>query len=84
MKETPISWYKNPYIWLIIGGPLLVIIASFVTLYLAITHPDEAIDDYYRKGLEINRTLEAAENNDSLAPAIQARNHAQTGLKHDK
>lgn len=81
MKENATTWYKNPYVWLIIGGPLLVIIASFTTLYLAITHPDEAIDDYYRKGLEINRTLEAGENNDSLAPAIQARNHAQTGLK---
>lgn len=82
-------WYANAYVWLIIGGPALVIVASFITLYLAITHPDPAIDDYYRKGIEINKTLDAQQGaavpvegqTDAMAPAIQARNHAQTGLK---
>lgn len=72
-------WYQNPYVWMIIGGPSLVIMASFITLYLAIKNPDPAIDDYYRKGIEINKTLDA--ENEAMAPAIQARNHAQTGLK---
>ncbi|AKR43076.1 FixH family protein [Methylophilus sp. TWE2] len=78
------KWYHNPFVWLIIGGPLLVVVASFITLYLAITHPDPAIDDYYRKGIEINKTLDAQgqeSQSESMAPAIQARNHAQTGLK---
>ncbi|TXI36509.1 MAG: nitrogen fixation protein FixH [Methylophilus methylotrophus] len=78
------KWYQNPFVWLIIGGPLLVVVASFITLYLAITHPDPAIDDYYRKGIEINKTLDAQgqeSQSESMAPAIQARNHAQTGLK---
>ncbi|MDP8568688.1 FixH family protein [Methylophilus aquaticus] len=66
---------------MLIAGPLAVIIASMITVYLAITHPDPAIDDYYRKGIEINKTLEAAEQNEAMAPAVQARNHAQTGLK---
>lgn len=78
------KWYRNPFVWLVIGGPLLVVVASFITLYLAITHPDPAIDDYYRKGIEINKTLDAQgqeSQSESMAPAIQARNHAQTGLK---
>lgn len=78
------KWYQNPFVWLIIGGPLLVVVASFITLYLAIKHPDPAIDDYYRKGIEINKTLDAQGQEsqiESMAPAIQARNHAQTGLK---
>lgn len=78
------KWYQNPFVWLIIGGPLLVVVASFITLYLAITHPDPAIDDYYRKGIEINKTLDVQgqeSQSGSMAPAIQARNHAQTGLK---
>ena len=74
------KWYQNPYVWLIIGGPSLVIVASFITLYLAITNPDPAIDDYYRKGIEINKTLDAQGDN-TMAPAVQARNHAQTGMK---
>lgn len=73
------AWYRNPFVWMIIGGPSLVIVASFVTLFLAIKYPDPAIDDYYRKGIEINKTLDA--ERDAMAPAVQARNHAQTGLR---
>jgi len=72
-------WWKYGYVWLVIGGPLVVVIASFITLYLAITRPDAVIDDYYRKGMEINKTLSA--ERDSMAPAMQARNNAATGIK---
>ncbi len=84
LSSTPGKWYKNPYVWLLIGGPSAVIVASFITLYLAISHPDPAIEDYYRKGIEINKTLDAQgqdAQSESMAPALQARNHAQTGLK---
>lgn len=73
-------WWQYGQVWLIIAGPLLVVIASFITIYLAITRPDPVIDDdYYRKGIEINKTLN--EQRDDLAPAVQARNHAATGIK---
>lgn len=73
-------WWKYGYVWLLISGPLLVIIAGFITLYLAITRPDPVTDEnYYQKGIEINKTLD--EQRDSLAPANQARNHAATGIK---
>ncbi|MFM9835422.1 MAG: FixH family protein [Methylophilaceae bacterium] len=75
-------WWKFGFAWLVFGGPFLVIVASFATLYLAITKPDPAIDDYYRKGIEINKTLDA--ERDALAPAMQARNHAATGIKVPK
>jgi len=71
-------WWQYGHVWLLIAGPVLAIIASFITLYLALSRPDPAIDDYYRKGIEINKTLDA--QRDGLAPAIQARNHAATGL----
>jgi len=80
--ENKKHWWEYGYVWLIIGGPLLVIVASFITAYLAITRPDPAIDDYYRKGIEINKTLNAQQN--ALAPAVQARNHAQTGVNPTK
>jgi uncharacterized protein len=73
-------WWKYGYVWYIIAGPFLVVIAAFITLYLAITRPDPVTDDdYYRKGIEINKTLN--EQRDSLAPATQARNHAATGIR---
>jgi hypothetical protein len=77
--EDTKPWWHYGYVWLVVSGPLIVVIASFVTLYLAISRPDPAIDDYYRKGMEINQTLDA--QRDRLAPAMQARNHAATGIR---
>ena len=78
-------WWRYGHVWLIISGPLLVVIAGFVTAFIALRNPDPVIaEDYYRQGLEINKTLNDPKR--SLAPAQQARNHAATPqdvpLKH--
>lgn len=73
-------WWKYGYVWLLISGPLLVIIAGVITIYLAVSQPDPVVDEnYYQHGIEINKTLD--ERRDSMAPAGQARNHAATGIK---
>jgi len=64
---------------MVVAGPAIVVVASFITLYLAVVGKDPVLDeDYYRKGIEINKTL--ASNPSSLAPADLARNHAATGV----
>jgi hypothetical protein len=69
---------------MVIAGPALVVVASCFTFYLASSSKDPVVDeDYYRKGIEINKTLEANESN-SMAPATQARNHAATGVNVPK
>lgn len=74
-----LPWWKFGHVWLVVAGPLVVVVASFITLYLAMTRPDPVLDqNYYQKGLTINQSL--ADDRKSLAPAIQARNHAQTGV----
>jgi len=50
-------------LWLVIGGPLAVVAASFVTLALALMHPDPVIQ------------AEGA-STQAEQPAVQARNHA--------
>lgn len=76
LASTP--WWKFGHVWLVIAGPAVVVVAGFVTLFIALSWPDPVVaDDYYRQGIEINKTLEAGDA--SLAPAIQARNHAATG-----
>lgn len=73
-------WWKYGHVWLVISGPAIVVVASCITYYLAAVGQDPVLDeDYYRKGVEINRTLQ--DNPASLAPATQARNHAATGVK---
>ncbi|MEY4267909.1 MAG: hypothetical protein RIS90_2444 [Pseudomonadota bacterium] len=81
--ETPPPWWKFGHVWLVLSGPLVVVVASFVTLYLAVTRPDPVVsEDYYRQGLNIN-PLRADGRDASLAPALQARNHAATGRVPD-
>jgi hypothetical protein len=77
---TPATqWWKFGHVWLVIAGPAIVVVASFITFYLAASGKDPVVDeDYYRKGIEINKTLQ--DNPASLAPATQARNHAATGV----
>ena len=68
-------WWRFPLVWMVIGGPGVVVVASFVTLWLALGTPDPVVDpDYYRKGVEINRTLA----DKKLMPAVAGRNHAAT------
>lgn len=70
-------WWRFPHVWLVIGGPAVVVVAGFVTAYIALRAPDPVIDpDYYRHGVEINNRLSEAEK--SQAPALTGRNHALT------
>jgi len=77
-KNIEQPWWKFGYVWLIIAGPLSVIIASIITVSYAINTPDPAIEDYYVKGQNINKTLAAKK----MAPAVKGRNHAATGVSH--
>lgn len=77
--EVPQKWWKFGHVWMVVGGPAIVIVASFITLYLAVSRPDPVMDEnYYQKGIEINKTLGGTPS--SAAPAMQARNHAATGV----
>ena len=52
-------WQKEPFVWMLISFPLAAVVGGFVTLYLAIVSYDGLIvDDYYKRGLEINRVLD--------------------------
>jgi len=78
-NEAPQPWWKFGHVWMVFGGPAVVVVASFFTLYLAVTRPDPVMDEnYYQKGLEINKTLGGTPS--SAAPAMAARNHAATGV----
>jgi len=55
--RTP--WYRQRWPWLLMLGPAIVVVAGFATLYLAFRSDDGLVaDDYYRRGLAINQTLD--------------------------
>ena len=62
------SWYREPWPWLLMTGPAIVIVAGFYTLWLAIQSDDGLVaDDYYKRGLAINQTLLRAQRAEQLA-----------------
>ncbi len=70
-------WWRHGHVWLVIAGPVVVVLAGVATVWIAVRTPDPVVAvDYYRRGIEINKTL--AEQGRGLAPALQARNHAAT------
>lgn len=63
----PLPWYRHRAPWLLMAGPLVVVVASFITIWLAIRTDDGLVtNDYYRKGLAINQTLKLSERARSL------------------
>lgn len=57
-EKSPIRWYREPYVWLIILFPLLSVIMGFTMLTLAIKSDDGmVVDDYYKRGMAINEIL---------------------------
>ena len=67
------AWWRVGFVWLVIGGPLLVVVASLCTLVIAIRGADERVDE----PAEHAHTLRAAT---TQTPAMEARNHAATPL----
>jgi hypothetical protein len=66
--------------WLVVGGPLVVIVAGFVTLAIAVKNPDPVLNKSdYERDLAAAQRLEGQARLDAMAklqPAHQARNHA--------
>ncbi len=72
-------WWAHGHVWLLIAGPATVIVAGVITLVLALRTPDPLVaEDYYRRGVEINKTLAERDGGKAMMPAVQGRNHALT------
>ncbi len=59
LREDSEPWYRQFWPWFLIALPATVVVAGFVTLYIANRHADDlVVDDYYKDGLAINQQLE--------------------------
>lgn len=51
-------WYRQRWPWLIMAGPLAVLVAGAVTTWIAFASADGLVaEDYYKQGMAINRRL---------------------------
>lgn len=71
--------------WLVVGGPLVVVVAAIITAVIAVKGADPLLnkEDYERDLKAATQNLEGQEKIDALIklqPANQARNHAASPL----
>jgi hypothetical protein len=60
-------WYRQRWPWLLFSGPAIVVVAGLATAWIAVTTDDGLISqDYYKRGLLINKDLERARQGDAL------------------
>lgn len=62
----PSPWWRHRMMWLVVGGPLVVVVAAIATAVIAIRGADPV--------LKVTDPQQAR----GAAPAVQARNHAAT------
>ncbi len=56
-------WYREWWVWFVIALPATAVVASMITLVLAIRSSDGMVaGDYYRRGLAINEQLERTQS----------------------
>ena len=57
-RRPPRPWHREPLVWMVLAIPAAAVLAGAIMLVLANTSWDGLVaDDYYRRGLEINRSL---------------------------
>ena len=75
-------WYRQPWPWVLFAGPALVAVAGSVTIWLAISSSDGLVaDDYYKRGLAINRVLGRDRRAATLGVHAIVSQEPQGGLK---
>lgn len=67
LRSARQAWYKEPWPWLLMAGPAVVIVAGVVTVWLAVISNDGLVtDDYYKQGLAVNQRLQRDHQASSL------------------
>ena len=79
VNEKP-KWWKSGYAWLVFGGPAIVVVASLSTVYIAVNGQDPVLAHDESLNDKALKEAKTAEEKNALEPAVQARNHAATGI----
>ena len=70
--NTAPRWYQEPWPWILMSGPAIVVIAGFATAYLAVVSNDGLVeDDYYKQGLAVNQSMARSHQADALGMQAQ-------------
>lgn len=61
------AWYRQPWPWILMSGPLIVVVASLITAWIAYRTQDGLVaENYYQQGLAAHRTIARSELADHM------------------
>ena len=73
VAQPPLPWWRFGIVWMVFGGPALVVVAAIVTAVIAVRGADPVVRD----ALPAREAVQAIAGG-ATTPAVQARNHAAT------
>jgi len=80
LRRSP-PWYAQRWPWLLMLGPILVIVAGSFTAWLAYTRQDAmVVDDYYKRGKAINQDLRRDRVASAMLLSFDARYDPAAGV----
>lgn len=71
-QKTGQAWWRFGMVWMVLAGPAVVVVAGFITFYIAAVGQDPVLT-------VTPRTAQQERQGITHAPAMQGRNHAATG-----
>jgi len=75
-KDAP--WFRHPMVWLVIFFPSLAVVGGIITISIAVKTDDGlVVDDYYKKGLQINHVI----SHDKMAKDLGLRAFVDTNTR---
>ncbi|WP_255593015.1 hypothetical protein [Bordetella sp. BOR01] len=60
-SKAPNAWYREPWPWFLMTGPLLAILGCIITIYLAVTRfaDQPIVEGAIKRGLVVERAPQA-------------------------
>jgi hypothetical protein len=85
-ERAPRPWYREPWPWILMSGPAVVVCAGIATAVIAVETSDPLVaEDYYQRGLAINKSIAREERAQALGLAATiefdaARDHVRVTI----
>jgi len=76
--EPPLPWYRQFWPWFIIALPASAVIGSFISLWLAVSHPDYLVvseDEYQQIRDDLKAQTTVKEKQDSQQDPAGSKSH---------
>lgn len=74
IREDKNPWYKEPWPWILMSGPAIVVVACIYTIYLAYSHFDQPLSGATKRGLQVIPAASSADAKQKMVEVPTSQN----------